>query len=260
MAAIALASCGSGTSVLQSRAATPADLRPTHLQSMPLIETVPDQRFSEVLSVVGEQPLVNPGTIVARGTNSLVSAHILPDADAPVMSTFSHPTEQGGPLVFAAVGEPTGGWIEVRLPIRPNGTTGWVRVTDVELSRNPYRVDLDVSGHELTISRDGIEVLSTTVAIGTGDTPTPIGDFYLIELLRPSDPNGVYGPFAFGLSGFSETLRSFNGGNGVIGIHGTNRPDLLGTDVSHGCIRVDNDVITDIAGFLPLGTPVSIRR
>ena len=64
--------------------------------------------------------------------------------------------------------------------------------------------------------------------------------------------------FAFGLSGFSETLTSFRGGDGVIGIHGTDEPEALGTDVSHGCVRVDNDVITSMAGLIPLGTPVII--
>ena len=94
----------------------------------------------------------------------------------------------------------------------------------------------------------------TTVAIGTGATPTPIGDFYIIELLRPPTADGPYGPFAFGLSGFSETLTDYAGGQGVIGIHGTNDPASLGSDVSHGCVRVDNDVITEMAGELPLGT------
>jgi lipoprotein-anchoring transpeptidase ErfK/SrfK len=102
--------------------------------------------------------------------------------------------------------------------------------------------------------------MSTIVAIGNGDTPTPIGEFYLIELLRPSNPDGAYGPFAYGLSGYSETLESFNGGDGVIGIHGTNRADQLGQDVSHGCIRVANPTITEMTQFLPLGTPVIIFR
>jgi lipoprotein-anchoring transpeptidase ErfK/SrfK len=96
------------------------------------------------------------------------------------------------------------------------------------------------------------------VAIGTGATPTPLGRFYIIELLQPPDPTGPYGPFAFGLSGFSETLTSFAGGDGVIGIHGTNDPVALGTDVSHGCIRMANDVIETLAGVIPLGTPVAI--
>ena len=53
-------------------------------------------------------------------------------------------------------------------------------------------------------------------------------------------------------------MSSFNGGAGVIGIHGTNEPAALGTRVSHGCIRVANASITEMATFLPLGTPVLI--
>ena len=102
--------------------------------------------------------------------------------------------------------------------------------------------------------------MSTTIAVGTGDTPTPFGEFYLAELLQPPNPNGSYGPYAFGLSGFSEVLDSFNGGDGVVGIHGTNDPSALGTTVSHGCIRVANDVISDMATTVPLGTPVLITQ
>ena len=72
------------------------------------------------------------------------------------------------------------------------------------------------------------------------------------------DPNGPYGPYAFGLSGLSEQLTSFNGGNGRLGLHGTNEPDSIGQDVSNGCIRVANDVVIQLAELLPLGTPVQI--
>ena len=84
--------------------------------------------------------------------------------------------------------------------------------------------------------------------------------YYLKELLEPPDPNGAYGPYAYGLSGFSNNpeLANFNGGDGIIGIHGTNQPDKIGSDVSHGCIRVSNEVITEMAASLPLGTPVEI--
>jgi lipoprotein-anchoring transpeptidase ErfK/SrfK len=80
-------------------------------------------------------------------------------------------------------------------------------------------------------------------------------------VLQPPDPNGAYGPYAYGLSGFSNNpeLADFNGGTGVIGIHGTNDAATVGQDVSHGCIRLTNDVITHIAAILPLGTPVDIR-
>jgi lipoprotein-anchoring transpeptidase ErfK/SrfK len=54
-------------------------------------------------------------------------------------------------------------------------------------------------------------------------------------------------------------LETFQGGDAIIGIHGTNQPDLVGKDVSHGCIRMRNDQITRLSKILPLGTPVSIR-
>ncbi len=203
---------------------------------------------------------VDAATLVAQATVPAIEARTAPDRSAAPVADFANPTERGVPLVFQVLQGPVDGWVEVLLPVRPNGTTGWVRADEVDLTRNRYSIDLDVSRHELTVFRDGEPLIATQVAVGTGATPTPIGRFYLTELLRPPDPSGPYGPFAYGLSGFSETLDSFNGGPGIIGIHGTNRPDLLGTDVSHGCIRVDNDIMSELSTFLPLGTPVSIHR
>ncbi len=200
------------------------------------------------------------GTLVGHAIVPLVRARVAPDPEADEVAGLAHPTERGVPLVFQVLSPPSDGWVEVLLPVRPNGTTGWVRADELELTRNRYRLDLDVVARRLTVLQDDEVLVETSVAIGTGATPTPIGDFFLTELLRPPDPAGAYGPFAYGLSGFSETLDSFNGGPGIIGIHGTNRPDLLGTDVSHGCVRVHNDVIAEMATYLPLGTPVSIHR
>ena len=200
------------------------------------------------------------GTIVTHVTVEAITAYREPALQSEQIDVFSNPTDYGGPLVFQAVGQPEDGWIEVLLPVRPNGTTGWIEVDDVDLTINPYRIEIDASAYELTIYRDDEVSLSTTIAIGNGDTPTPLGNFYLIELLRPTNQNGPYGSFAYGLSGYSETLDSFNGGNGVIGIHGTNQPELLGQDVSHGCIRVANPTIEEMVEFLPLGTPVHIFR
>lgn len=203
------------------------------------------------------------GVIVGAVVGPSISPRSEPSDDGPVVAELSNPTDIGGPLVFQLVDDDPGdlgdeAWIEVRLPIRPNGTTGWVRAGELELSRNPYRIEVDASDHRLEVWREGRPWLETTVGIGTGSTPTPRGDFYIIELLQPPDPDGLYGPYAFGLSGFSETLRSFGGGEAVIGIHGTDTPEALGTDVSNGCIRVDNGVITELAGAIPLGTPVRI--
>lgn len=201
-------------------------------------------------------------TLVAHAVSEQVVAYDGPGSDRIVVR-LDNPTNHGGPLVFQAVTSPVStqvefGWIEVLLPVRPNSTTGWIRTADVDLSINPYRIEVDVDDFTLTVYRNNAPYLTAPVGIGRGQTPTPEGSFYLAELLRPSDPHGSYGPYAYGLSGFSEVLDSFAGGEGVIGIHGTNEPWAIGTNVSHGCIRVDNSVIEALATFLPLGTPVDI--
>jgi len=97
------------------------------------------------------------------------------------------------------------------------------------------------------------------VAVGTRSTPTPRGLYYIVELLQPSNSNGSYGPFSFGLSAHSNVLKRFAGGDGRVGLHGTNQPGLIGSDVSHGCIRLRNRAVRRLAKLLPLGTPVYIR-
>ncbi len=99
------------------------------------------------------------------------------------------------------------------------------------------------------------EVLGVGRLCGDG-TKLVIGE--RLDVLDVPDPYGPYGPLAFVLSGFSEVTYDFNGGPGIVGIHGTNDPEALGTRVSHGCIRIRNDVIEDLAEFLPVGTPVNV--
>lgn len=202
--------------------------------------------------------LANEYSIVATAIDPEIVARAGPSFKARELARFDHPRETGGPLVFQVIGHADEPWLEVLLPMRPNGTVGWIPAADVDLSRNPYRIAIDTSSHQLTVFEAGRPIVTTTVAIGTGATPTPIGSFYLTELLRPPDQTGPYGTHAYGLSGYSETLLSFNGGDGVIGLHGTNDPDSLGTDVSHGCVRLANETIDELVAFLPLGTPVLI--
>jgi lipoprotein-anchoring transpeptidase ErfK/SrfK len=161
-----------------------------------------------------------------------------------------------GPVVLMAVGA-SGDFIRVAIPLRPNGTLGWVRRSDVTLVRSTFRVEIDLSTNSMTVFDAEKVLFRVPVATGTGGTPTPHGLFFLKELV-PQSLGGSLGPFAFGLSGFSNVLTSFGGGEGVIGIHGTNAPGKLGTNASHGCVRVDNVTISKMARLLPLGTPVEI--
>jgi len=61
------------------------------------------------------------------------------------------------------------------------------------------------------------------------------------------------------LSGFSEVLGQFGTGDGQIALHGTSDTSSLGQEISHGCVRLNNQAITMLARLLPLGTPVIIH-
>lgn len=161
------------------------------------------------------------------------------------------------PLVLLVDGR-RGDWLHVRLPVRPNGSRGWVRRRDVTLALTKYRIVIDVRRHRLTLFKLGRAVDHERIATGGSVTPTPSGRYFITDLLRPPDPHGLYGPFAFGTSAFSPVLTNFAGGPGQIGLHGTDTPTVLGTDVSHGCIRVSNRTIRSFAKRLPLGTPIRI--
>jgi lipoprotein-anchoring transpeptidase ErfK/SrfK len=174
-----------------------------------------------------------------------------------VSHTLANPQPSGAPLTFL-VRRLQGNWLEVYLPVRPNGSTGWVRSRDVAVAGISHRVDVHVGDHRLDLFDRDKRIATYPIGVGTQNTPTRGGVFYLKELLRPTNKGGVYGPFAYGLSGFSNVLTEFSGGEGVIGIHGTNDESTVGKDVSHGCIRLRNADITRLATLLPLGTPVRI--
>ena len=172
------------------------------------------------------------------------------------VATLNPTTAFGTPRVLL-VEEERDGWLRVRLPMRPNHRAGWVPADRVQVESLEVAVDVDLDARTLTVRRGDEVVLSTSVAVGSAAHPTPVGTFFITDKLETPDPSGFYGPFALGLSGFAD-LTDFAGGDGQIGIHGTNEPEAIGQAVSHGCIRVPNDVAVQLAELLPLGTPVHV--
>jgi lipoprotein-anchoring transpeptidase ErfK/SrfK len=151
-------------------------------------------------------------------------------------------------------------WYEVYLPLRPNGRTGWVPASSVTTTTHPYKLQVNLSEYRVRLFKEGDEVWATDVAVAAENTPTPGGLYFTTELLAPPDAGGPYGPYAYGLSGFSDVHTTFNGGPGQLGIHGTNQPQYIGQNVSNGCVRMRNEDITYLAESvgLPLGVPVEI--
>jgi hypothetical protein len=150
-------------------------------------------------------------------------------------------------------------WIKVRLPMRPNNTKAWVRRKDLgplHVVRTMLRIDR--GKRRATLYRRGRAVWRAPVGVGKPHWPTPAGRFYVRELLLPVDSGGIYGVFAFGTSAYSAQLTDWPGG-GVVGIHGTNQPELIPGAISHGCVRVRNGDISRLRRLMGLGTPIRIR-
>jgi lipoprotein-anchoring transpeptidase ErfK/SrfK len=147
-------------------------------------------------------------------------------------------------------------WYRVFLPLRPNGSSAWVRGSDIELRRIDRRIEVDLSERVLSyFVHDELEE-RFDVGVGTEATPTGMGTFYVWVKIRYASAYQPYGIAALGLSGFSPVLTDWPGG-GRMAIHGTSSPSDLGNAVSHGCVRVLNEDLKSLLD-VPLGTPVEI--
>ncbi len=230
-----------------------------------------DERSGVAGTVATEQqPSCRDGAYLALGSERRAWAAIVRESartyrqpGSGEVARFGRRNVNGVPTVLGVVGKVVGRdcaarWYRVRLPMKPNGSIGWVRAADVELASVSTRILVDLSDRRITLWRDGKVNLSTVAAIGAAATPTPTGTYYVNQRLIPEDTSGPFGPGAIGISAFSEVLTGWAQG-GPIAIHGTNRPELIGRAVSNGCIRVRNDVLRRMWRVTLSGTPVTIR-
>jgi lipoprotein-anchoring transpeptidase ErfK/SrfK len=189
---------------------------------------------------------------------------------------FSRPARDGKPIelvpgkgpltgeqtVLPVLAEATGAsgvlWLQVRLPGRPNSHTGWIKRPATKITTTRWHIVVDTSARRVIVYHSGRVARIVKAVVGKPSTPTPLGEFYVEEAvqLRPSD---VGAPFALALSARSNVLQEFDGGPGQIGIHGLeNVGGVPGTAVSHGCVRLDNDVMHWLVVRIGPGVPVTI--
>ena len=215
--------------------------------------------------------LVKPGDAITlsdekkvtrwANANDATAVRTAASTSAPKVTVLRYLTEDGLPEVYLvlegkldAKGEP---WLHIRVPMRPNGRTGWVPA-DVLSELHIVRTQLviDRTSKRATLYKAGRRIWQAPVGIGKAGTPTPQGKFWIRELLKGD--GGTYGTWAFGTSAYSNISDWPKGG--VVGIHGTNQPGLIPGRPSHGCVRLRNDKINRLRRLMPIGTPVDIVR
>lgn len=151
-------------------------------------------------------------------------------------------------------------WYRVIIPGRPNGRTGWVRAGAVELQPVQKRLIIYRGARRFEFWDGERLVRKGRIAVGKPGAETPLGLFYVTDKFNPAiDPDwSILGAFAFETSAYSK-LTDWPGG-GIVGVHGTPWPNLLGQAVSSGCIRLHNRDVEFLRNRVPLGTPVKIVR
>ena len=149
-------------------------------------------------------------------------------------------------------------WLRVRLPWRPDGSTGWISAGGVTLGEDPWRVVIDRAARTATIYYRGRVTRRFSVVVGKPSTPTPAGEFFLAEIVYEGY-RVVTGPYALATSAYSNVLQEFEGGPGQVAMHGlVGLAGSPGQAVSHGCVRFYNQDITWLAEHLTPGTPITI--
>jgi lipoprotein-anchoring transpeptidase ErfK/SrfK len=247
---VALASLG--YLVVHARAAGGGTLKPLAAVSVP--------------PTPSGSPSASPGAadvhhwIVAKATAPNV-ARAQPSASAPVRATFGKRTANGFPTLFLVnetrdVNGRT--WYRVWLPVRPNGSRGWIAEGGLATYPTTTKIVIDLSRRRLAVIRGDLELAGFPVAIGTSQYPTPTGFFFVTEKLRPPAPGGPYGVLALALSAFQPKLSWWPGG-GQVAIHGTDRDELIGQAVSHGCVRMHDAHILKVSELVPAGSPVVVQ-
>jgi lipoprotein-anchoring transpeptidase ErfK/SrfK len=167
--------------------------------------------------------------------------------------------ELGGPT-WVPVVQASPGWERVLLPSRPNRATGWIytagtRPSRLVTRRTSYLVLISLRARRLSVYDGGRLLGSWTVAVGSRATPTPTGRTFLLALLAPRHP--TYSPLILPPGVHSNTLTTFGGGPGTVGLHGWPDPSVFGHAISHGCIRVPANGLRALAR-VPLGSLVLI--
>jgi L,D-transpeptidase ErfK/SrfK len=110
----------------------------------------------------------------------------------------------------------------------------------------PYLIRISLAKRRLSLYKNGRFVKLYPIGIGKILTKTPEGEYVIVN--RQLNPGGPFGVMWLSLSRVG------------YGIHGTNNPASIGKAVSHGCVRMYNRDVLQLAETVPNGTKVMIEK
>lgn len=193
--------------------------------------------------------------VILRGR---LAAYARPSKSSPTIKVFPQFRSDFRPTTLLVLGEAKDAkgvrWLKLSMPMRPNGRIGWVQATAVQMHPVRRSIVIDLSSRKLRVLQKGKTRFATRVAIGHPGMETPTGSFYLTATFKPKEH--FLGAFAFETSAYSK-LSEWPGG-GVVGLHGTSMPWLLGQAVSHGCVRMSNAAALVLKRLTRAGIPLKI--
>jgi hypothetical protein len=203
-----------------------------------------------------------PGVTRWAPVRMAVVARRSPSPSATPVGTLETRTPEDTDAIVPVLGRRTDArgrpWVRVAVPAIGSARIGWVERSALGgYTAVRTRLVVDLERLQATLYRSGRRVFRAPVGVGRPGWPTPRGRF-LIRNRLTRYRSATYGPIAFGTSARSPRATDWPAG-GYVGIHGTNRPDLIPGRVSHGCVRLRNADILALARLMPVGTPVEIR-
>lgn len=223
---------------------------------------VPEAKPATVVQQPGPQVLP-PATAgwSARPLANAIAVHANADSMSPVVATFGNVNTYGDPQTFAVRAALWGfdgrAWLRVQLPIRPNGSEGYVPVDAVSIEAHDQKFVVQRSTGTLQRYQFGQMTGQWAVTVGTDSRPTPLGTFYVWTIWNHR--TSAYGAGVLALDGHSEVLNPSNWpGEARLAIHGNARASQLGGPGSSGCPRMLDREIAPLLNSVALGTPVEI--
>jgi hypothetical protein len=227
-------------------------------------QTTTSTASAKLFSPVGIKKLsLTPNELLPPGNGSLVALVQRPTTmrSAPgrghTIAKVTTRTTFGSSQTFWVV-RLSGSWLGVISNLAGNNRVGWIRASDVSLSRVNWKLEANLSKRELTVLHNGKAVEHYSIAVGAPSAPTPTGRFAVTDRLRTGDPSGPYGCCIMALSAEApHAIQDWSGGN-RIAVHSTPETDSIGLPVSHGCMRLSLPHGRWLLAHIPLGTPAVI--